>query len=107
MMDMLRKSLLAGLGATMVTLDKAEAVLNDLVARGKLTAEEAQASASRLREESREEFARVESSMSRLFDDMLKRARLATQADLKALEKRVAELEARASVSSETTTPSI
>lgn len=95
MIDALKKSLLVGVGATLVTAEKVESVLKDLVDKGKLNAEDAKAAASRVAQESRQEYEQARTSLQEMFDQLLAKASLVRKAELEALEKRVAELESR------------
>ena len=95
MIDALKKSLLVGVGATLVTAEKVESVLKDLVEKGKLNAEDAKAAAARVANESRQEYEQARSSLQEMFDQLLAKAALVRKAELEALEKRVAELENR------------
>jgi len=95
MIEMLKKTLLAGVGATVVTAEKVEGALSDLVERGRLSADEARAAANKVAEESKKEFEEARSSLSELFDEMLERANVASKRDLDKLEARLKALEAR------------
>ncbi|MCC5839134.1 MAG: hypothetical protein JJT96_03335 [Opitutales bacterium] len=96
MIDLLRKTVLAGIGATVVTAERVEEVFNDLVARGKMTAEEAREATEKVKSESKKEFQEANKKLSSIFDDLLEKANVASAEDLHALEKRVASLEALA-----------
>jgi len=95
MIEMLKKTLLAGVGATVVTAEKVEGALSDLVARGRLSADEARAAANKVAEESKKEFEEARSSLNELFDEMLERANVASKRDLDKLKARLEALEAR------------
>jgi polyhydroxyalkanoate synthesis regulator phasin len=95
MIEMLKKTLLAGVGATVVTAEKVEAALSDLVDRGRLSADEAKETASKIANESKKEFEEARSSLSDLFEEWLERANVAAKRDVDALEARVAVLEAK------------
>jgi polyhydroxyalkanoate synthesis regulator phasin len=94
MLDVLKKTLMAGVGATVITAEKLETALDDLVKKGKLTAEEARETARRVADDSSQEFEEAQRRLESLFEDFLGRARVATQTELKALEERVVQLEA-------------
>lgn len=95
MIDSIRKTLFAGLGAGVVTYDKLEAVLQDLVDRGKLSAEDAKSTAARMAEESRAEFQESRKSLESMLNDLLAKAPFVRKSDMAALELRVAALEAQ------------
>jgi polyhydroxyalkanoate synthesis regulator phasin len=95
MIELLKKTLLAGVGATVVTAEKVEKSLNELVERGRLSADEAKETAAKIAEESKKEFEDARSSLNQLFDELLERANVATHKDLERLESRVTAVEAR------------
>ena len=63
MIDTFKKTLLAGLGAAVVTKDKVQAGLEDFVKQGKITAAEAQSIAEKVAEEGRKEFNHASSKL--------------------------------------------
>ncbi|MFP4542461.1 MAG: phasin family protein [Opitutales bacterium] len=95
MIDILKKSLLAGVGATVVTAEKVESVLDDLVKRGKLSAEDARSAASQIADEGRREFEESRTTLNNFLDELMARGNLATKRDLERLETRLVELEVK------------
>lgn len=95
MIDSLKNTLLAGLGAATYTKEKVEEVFNDLVDKGKVSKEEAEDYLSKLSNEGKEAFDKVSSDMSSKLQDVLRKGPLATASDLKKLEERVQALEIR------------
>jgi polyhydroxyalkanoate synthesis regulator phasin len=93
MIEALKKTLYAGLGATVVTSEKIEASLQELVEKGKLSAAEAQETARKISENSKKEFEEAQSSLKSIFDELLEKAHLARKEDLDALAKRLTSLE--------------
>lgn len=93
MIDLLKKGMLIGIGATVTTKDKVESVLNDLVEKGKLSSDEARDTADKIVEESRKEFEGVREELNKRFVDLLNQGNIVTQDQLKALEARVQLLE--------------
>jgi len=93
MIDTLKKTLYAGIGATVVTAEKLEAALQDLVKKGKLSAEEARDTARRISEESKKEYEEARSSLQNLFDDLLDKAPVMRKKDLDAIHKRLDAIE--------------
>ena len=93
MIDSLKKTLLAGVGAAVVSKEKVEAVLGDLVRQGKVTSAEAKEVAEKLVSEGRREA----EALSQDLGDRLKGAFAGidqrAQQRLDALEARVAALE--------------
>ncbi len=102
MIDALKRTLYAGIGATVITAEKLESALQDLVDKGKLSADEARQTASRISEESKKEFEEAQSSLKSMFDELLDHAPIVRDKDiapilerLEALEKAVAELKGK------------
>ena len=95
MIDLLKQTLLAGIGAGVVTAEKVEDILQDLDKKGKLSAEDAQATAAKIAEDGKEEFNKSKNTLTNLFEEMLTKANLAKNSDLQKLEARIAALEAQ------------
>lgn len=95
MIDLVKKTMLAGVGLAVVTKDKVLESLDDLVEKGKLTREEAEAMSDKIVEEGRTETEKAKVEASKLFNEMLHRANVVTKEQLEALESRVVELEGR------------
>lgn len=93
MFDPIRKTLFAGLGATVVTVEKMNAALQELVDKGKLSADEARSTAEKIAEESKAEYEEVRSSLNKTFREWLEKTPVCTREEIKALETRVARLE--------------
>lgn len=89
MLDALKHTLYAGLGATVVTVEKIEAGLQDLVKRGKISADEARETAKKISEESKKEFKDARSSLESMFEDLLAKAPVARSKDVAAINKRL------------------
>ncbi len=96
MIDLIKKSMLAGIGAAVVTKESAQETLQEWVEKGKVSTQEAQEMAGKIVEQSREEYEKARCEFSKLFDEALARANVASRKDLAALEERVAALEAPA-----------
>lgn len=56
MIDAIKKTLLAGIGAAVITKEKAEAALHDLVKQGKISTADARIMADKIAEQGRREF---------------------------------------------------
>ncbi|MCC5833259.1 MAG: hypothetical protein JJU20_00860 [Opitutales bacterium] len=95
MIDFVKKTILAGVGATVVTADRVEAILQDLVKQGKITADESKEAAQKIVDEGRKEFENAEKELNKKFDDMLHKSPVVFRKDFENLEKRVAALEAQ------------
>lgn len=103
MIDFVKKTILAGVGATVVTADRIEAILQDLVKQGKITADESKEAARRIVDEGRKEFENAEKELNQKFDDLLHKSPVVFRKDFDSLEKRIKALESRiAEASSET-----
>ncbi|GAB4275655.1 MAG: hypothetical protein Tsb0018_07000 [Opitutales bacterium] len=97
MIEELKKALLAGLGATVATKDKVECIFNELVEKGKITADEAKDMTERLSQESKEEFESAKSRLQESIESMLSKANFASQKQVDELEKRLSALEKKIS----------
>lgn len=93
MIEELKRTLYAGLGAGAVTYEKVEEVLQDLVAKGKISADEARATANKVVEESKAEFDQSTSAVQKQFEKLLDRASVAKKRDLDAMRQRIDALE--------------
>ena len=93
MLDIIKKTILAGVGATVTTKEKVECVLNDLVEKGKISSEEAKQMADKIVADGRREFEDAKESLGASFEEMLHKANLVTRSELDALEERVSKLE--------------
>ncbi len=93
MIDTIKKTLLAGIGAAVVTKEKVEASLNDLVKQGKVSAADARAMAEKIAQEGRAEYEVMSKQLGERIRELLARDTEKLQARLAALEGRVGELE--------------
>lgn len=95
MIELVKKSMLAGLGLAVVTKEKVLESLDELVERGKLTREEAAEMSDRIVQEGKAETEKARGEASKLFNEMLHRANVVTKDQYDALAARVTELEGR------------
>lgn len=93
MIDLIKKGMLAGLGATVTTKEKLDSVLDDLVKRGKISREEAEQTAGKIVDESRKEYGELKTEMQSRINEMFQKNNLVTRDQLEALEARVSALE--------------
>ncbi|MGE9292455.1 hypothetical protein [Ruficoccus sp. ZRK36] len=93
MIDLIKKGMLATVGAAVVTKEQAEGLLNEFVDKGKITAGEAQEMASKIADSGKKEFEKAKKEVNSRIDEMLQGGVLVTRAEIEALEKRVAALE--------------
>ncbi len=95
MIDLVKKTMLAGIGVAVVTKDKVLESMNDLVESGKLSKDEAVAMSEKIVDEGRTETEKAKVEASHLFNQMLQRANVVTKDQYDALAARVTELEGR------------
>lgn len=93
MIETLKKTILAGLGAAVVTKDKVQEGLEDFVKQGKISAADARAMAERIAEEGKREFEQVSAKVGEKVRDVLASADRKYVARIEALEARLDALE--------------
>jgi len=93
MMNSIRRALLAGVGAALITKEKAEETLDGFVQQGRVSAKDAKVMARQLAKDGKKEFAAVRSDVEDRLLDLTKRAGVEAQARIAALEARVAKLQ--------------
>ena len=94
MLETLKKTIYAGIGATVISAEKLNTVLNELVEKGKISSNEAKDLANKIAEEGRKEFESQSDHMGQMLDEWLRKANFARQKDFEQLQERVAKLEA-------------
>lgn len=97
MFETIKKTLLAGVGAAVVTKEKVQDALDDYVRQGKLKADDARIIAEKIAERGKREFDELSQQASAKAADLFNRHDSAVAARLAALEARVSALEAAAS----------
>lgn len=95
MLDLVKKTMFAGLGLAVVTKEKVLESLDELVEKGKLTREEATEMSDKIVEEGQAETEKAKVEASKLFNQMLHRANVVTKDQYDALAARMTELEGR------------
>lgn len=98
MIDVIKKTLLAGVGAAVITKEKVESALGDFVQQGKVSSAEARAMAEKIAEQGRREFETMSRELSDKFREGMAGTDRTAQQRIDALEKRVASLEKFAGV---------
>ncbi len=93
MIDLLKKTLLAGVGAAVVTKEKVESTLEDFVRQGKVSAADAKIMADKIADQGRREFDEMAGELNSKLKGVLDRKDKEAAARLTALEDRVAALE--------------
>jgi len=96
MIDLLKKSVLAGLGMAVVTKEKVEEALGDFVRDGKLNASDAKIMAEKIAEQGRKEFDDIGEKLAAKLREYTVRAEESAEKRLTALEQRVRVLEKNA-----------
>lgn len=97
MIDSLKKTLLAGVGAAVVTKEKVEAALTDFVAQGKVSAADARKMAEKIAADGKQEFEKASEQLGGKLKEMLASMDARTQQRIADLEARVAALEVKKS----------
>jgi polyhydroxyalkanoate synthesis regulator phasin len=95
MIDLIKKTVLAGIGASVTTKEKVESLLHEYVEKGKLSTQEAKSLADRIIADGKVEFEQTKQELGVRIQELLKKSNLATREELHAVEKRLAELEAK------------
>ncbi len=95
MMNSIRKALLAGVGAALITKEKAEESLGEFVQQGRISGKDAKAMARRIARDGRREFATVRCDVEDRLLALAKQAGAQAQARIAVLEARVAALQKR------------
>jgi polyhydroxyalkanoate synthesis regulator phasin len=93
MIDVIKKTLLAGVGAAVITREKVEAALDDFVRQGKVSAVEARQMAEKIAADGRREFETMSRELNELLRERFAREDRKAQERIDALEARVAALE--------------
>ena len=93
MIDSIKKAMLAGIGAAVITTEKLEEALSELVEKGKLSAEDAKATASRLADDGKREFDKASEDLQSAFKDLMEKAGVGQSEKIRSLEKRLLALE--------------
>ncbi len=93
MIDSIKKTMLAGIGAAIITKDKVESALSEFVDQGKVTAADAKSMAEKVAEDGRKEFDQVSDQMNGKIKEMLSKLNADTRDEITALEARVTALE--------------
>ena len=73
MIDLLKKTLLAGVGAAVITKDKIEGALDDFVRQGKVNSSDARIIAEKIAEQGRREFDELAGDLNESISSLLDR----------------------------------
>jgi len=95
MINLMKKTMLAGVGLAVVTKEKIFESINEMVDKGKLTTDEANALSEKIVEEGRVETEKAKTEAGKLLNELLHRANVVTKDQYDELATRVTELEGR------------
>ncbi|MDT3425508.1 polyhydroxyalkanoate synthesis regulator phasin [Paenibacillus forsythiae] len=95
MSDLLKKAISLGVGLTVVSKEKVEKVVDELVKRGEVAPSESKALVDRLIERGEEERGVFKSAVQEQVQRVLKDLNVPVKSDISALEERIAVLERR------------
>jgi len=93
--ELLEKTVELGLGAALLTKERATKLIEDLVKRGAVTREEAGKLVSDMMEKGKTQKAKMETFVAEVAERVLARADVARRSRLDELEKRIAQVEER------------
>ncbi|AOZ93147.1 phasin family protein [Paenibacillus crassostreae] len=95
MSDLFKKAISLGWGLTVVSKEKVEKVVDDLVSRGELAPNESKALVNRLIERGEEEQTQFKTVVHEQVNRILKELHVPTGSDVTSLEQRIAALESK------------
>jgi poly(hydroxyalkanoate) granule-associated protein len=90
--DLLRKALLATIGAAAIAQEEVEALINRLVERGEIAEQEGKKLAQEMMEKRKIKTAKVETEISKNLEGVLERMNIPTKADVDALSQKISGL---------------
>jgi polyhydroxyalkanoate synthesis regulator phasin len=93
MIDLIKKTLLAGVGATIITKEKVEEAMQDYIRQGKVSAGDARLMADKIAEQGRKEFEDMSAELVAKFKELAEKSDFTHKARIEALEVRVRKLE--------------
>lgn len=93
MIDLIKKTLLAGIGATIITKEKVEEAMQDYIRQGKVSAGDARIMADKIAEQGRKEFEEMSAELVAKLKELAEKADITQKARIDALEARVRKLE--------------
>ncbi|WP_379156955.1 phasin family protein [Paenibacillus sp. sgz5001063] len=105
MSDLFKKAISLGVGLTIVSKEKVEKVVEELVKRGELAPSESKALVDRLVERGEEERGMFKSAVHEQVERVLKDLKIPVQSDVAGLEARIAVLERRVAELEGTSSP--
>lgn len=97
MLDYIRKAMLAGMGLAVMSTEKLQAFLDELVKKGEMSEKEAREAYTDLQEKSRQMSQEFREKSEKVFRDLVERLNVPSRREFDELKARVAELEKRSS----------
>ncbi len=95
MIDLIKKTLLAGVGAAVITKEKVEDTLDVYVRQGKVKADDARIIAAKIAEQGKKEFDEMSQTLAAKIQDMAANGVAKPDGRIAALEERIRALEAK------------
>ena len=92
MLDLVKKSMLASVGLALKAWDEVEELANDMVDKGKMTEQEGRKFMDELQGRYQDTQKKLEERVEKSVKDILKKADVVTQDELKALKKEIRDL---------------
>jgi polyhydroxyalkanoate synthesis regulator phasin len=92
MLEMVKKSMLAGVGLVLKTRDEVEVIVQDLQKKGEMSEAEGRKFLSEIQSRYQETQEKLEKRVDQAVKDILKKAEIVTQDELKELKKEIREL---------------
>lgn len=93
MLELLRKTVFAGIGAAVTTKDRVQSMLQELVEQGKLSQEDAERMAEKIARDGKAEFEKTKQEVSNNLQEMFGKEKMVKESDFRKLELRVSILE--------------
>ncbi|MGO9137020.1 MAG: phasin family protein [Syntrophales bacterium] len=93
MLDYIRKMTLAGAGLAIMTTEKIQEIMDELVKKGEMTEKEAREAVTEFVEKSRQAKKDLEDKMEETVTGLLKRLNIPTRKELEEIKERLAHLE--------------
>jgi len=93
MFDLIKKTMLAGVGFAAMTKDKVEQVIKEYIEKGEITEKEGKDLLNEFMQKSEHARKDMETRLEEMIQGVLKRMKIATQDDIKAIDERIKVLE--------------
>jgi polyhydroxyalkanoate synthesis regulator phasin len=93
MLELLKKTVFAGIGAAVTTKERVQSMLHELVEQGRLTQEEAERMAEKIARDGKAEFERTKEEISNNLQQVFGKGKVVKESEYRKLELRVSILE--------------